>query len=208
MYNDESSPALTNAIFSGNAAFDGGGMANNNASSPTLVNVTFSGNSSINAGGGMLNSSSDPTLYNCIFWSNSAGASGDQIQNDGSTPFISYSLVQGSGGSASWDASLGTNGGGNVDADPRFADADGADNTVGTLDDDLRLGSDSPAIDAGNNGAVPTGITTDLDGEDRFVDVEGVPDTGSGEAGDPIVDMGAYEAAFQAVYLPLVVRGY
>jgi hypothetical protein len=125
--------------------------------------------------------------------------------------FISHSLVQGSGGSASWDASLGTNGGGNVDADPRFVDAAGADGTLGTPDDDLRLDSDSPAIDAGNNSAVPAGITTDLDGADRFVDVAGVPDTGSGNAGDPIVDMGAYEAAYEtslyAVYLPLVVRG-
>jgi hypothetical protein len=39
--------------------------------------------------------------------------------------------------------------------DPQFVDADGVDNTAGTLDDNLRLKSGSPAIDAGNNSAVP-----------------------------------------------------
>ncbi|GIV82964.1 MAG: hypothetical protein KatS3mg051_2318 [Anaerolineae bacterium] len=70
-------------------------------------------------------------------------------------------------------------------------DADGADNTAGTLDDNLRLQLTSPAIDAGNNVAVPITVTTDLDGNERFEDIPTVPDTGSGTP--PIVDMGAYE---------------
>ncbi len=66
----------------------------------------------------------------------------------------------------------------------------------------LRLQPGSPAIDAGNNAAVPTGVTTDLDGNPRFVDIPAVVDTGAGDA--PIVDMGAYEYTFLFVYLPLV----
>ena len=208
MNNYDSDPVLTNVVFSGNTAnSSGGGMNNDHGSSPTLTNGTFSGNTASN-GGGMYNfDDSDPDLYNCILWSNSASSSGDQIGNVlNSDPTIYHSLIKGSGGSASWDTALGTDGGGNVDADPQFVDGDGADGVSGTLDDDLRLQGNSPAIDAGDNSAVPAGMTTDLDGKARFVDVESVPDTGSGVA--PIVDMGAYEVAFQAVYLPLIVRGY
>ena len=46
MYNDSSSPTLTNVIFSSNSAsFFGGGIDNEVYSSPTLTNVTFSSNS-------------------------------------------------------------------------------------------------------------------------------------------------------------------
>ena len=72
-----------------------------------------------------------------------------------------------------------------------FADPLGPDGTAGTDDDDLRLVAGSPCIDAGNNGAVPVGVTTDLDGNPRFRDDPNTPDTGAGAA--PLVDMGAYE---------------
>jgi hypothetical protein len=49
----------------------------------------------------------------------------------------------------------------------------------------------SPAIDAGDNTAVPAGITTDLLGNLRFVDDPDTPDSGNGEA--PLVDIGAIE---------------
>jgi hypothetical protein len=133
--------------------------------------------------------------------------------NDVATPTIAYSLVQGG-----WDGSgihneggsSVTNGGGNIDADPLFVrDPDPGDGDWTTLDDndygDLRLQSGSPAIDAGDNAAVPPGITTDLAGNPRFMDVSSVPDTGNGTP--PIVDMGAYEVlTTNHVYLPLVIR--
>ena len=172
MVNDISSPTLTNVTFSNNSASNyGGGMANF-FSSPTLTNVTFSGNTASNSGGGMYNFiSSNPTLTNIILWGDSA-PNGPEIYNDGSsTPSISYSDIQG-----------GYAGTGNINADPRFVDAAGGN---------LRLQLTSPAIDAGNNAAVPAGITTDLDGNPRFVDIPTVPNTGSGTP--PIVDMGAYE---------------
>jgi hypothetical protein len=215
MYNDDSDPTLTNVTFSANSAgYSGGGMYNdvgaptltnvtfsansaarycggmcNGGSSPTLTNVTFSGNRA-GLGGGMHNDVSNPTLTNCILWGNTA-ISGTQIYNhdSDSTPTITYSDVQGG-------CPLYSNCSDLLDADPQFVrDPDPGDGDWTTLDDndygDLRLRPGSPAIDAGDNSAVPPGITTDLGGNPRFFDVPTVPDTGSG--GAPIVDMGAYE---------------
>jgi len=204
MFNrDSSSPTLTNCAFSGNSTLaDGGGMHNMISSSPTLTNCTFSGNEAGTApgytghGGGMSNwSSSSPTVTNCTFAQNSAGAleggagmynsscsptvtncilrdGGDEIANEnGSTVAVTYSDVQG-----------GWAGAGNINADPLFVSPGG---------DDYRLGAGSPCIDAGDNSAVPAGITTDLEGLARFIDDPASADTGSGTS--PIVDMGAYE---------------
>lgn len=49
----------------------------------------------------------------------------------------------------------------------------------------------SPAIDAGDNTAVPASVTTDLTGNLRFVDDPDTPDSGNGEGA--IVDIGAME---------------
>jgi hypothetical protein len=114
---------------------------------------------------------------------------------------VRYSLVEGSGidqdnDGDGWNGFLGVDGGGNRDADPLFADADGPDGDPGTPDDDLRLrspdGGSSPAIDAGDNGSVPAGRWVDRAGRDRFTDVPGVPDTGVGSP--PLVDLGAFES--------------
>jgi len=45
-------------------------------------------------------------------------------------------------------------------------DADGADNTTGTSDDDLRLQAGSPAIDAGNNSFTPPDLTDENNNND------------------------------------------
>jgi predicted outer membrane repeat protein len=206
MDNERSSPTLTNVTFSGNTANFGGGMENYNSSNLTLTNVTFSGNSAAVYGGGMYNDSSSPTLTNVIMWGNTATNDGQGIYNIASNPTISYSNIQNCGSSSGfWVIACGTDGGGNIAGDPRFEDADGADNTPGTADDNLRLQLTSHCIDAGKNAAVPPGVTTDLDGNPRFVDIPTVPDTGSGTP--PIVDMGAYEARLK-VFLPLVLRNF
>ena len=192
--NYSSNPTLTQVAFSGNTAGGSGGAMYNQDSSPALTNVTFSGNSADMSGGAISNTShSAGTLTSCILWGNVADEGGDQIDNQDSTPTVSYSDVEESGGSDDWDSGLGADGGGNVDADPLFVDADGADDVTGSADDDLRLGSGSPAIDAGDNEAVPADVTTDLAGHPRFVDTPEIPDTGNGMP--PIVDMGAYEFA-------------
>jgi uncharacterized repeat protein (TIGR01451 family) len=185
-----SHPSLVNVVFAGNTAnLSGGGVYNNMNSSPTLTNATLSGNMTIFFDGGALynGANSNPLVNNSILWGNSAGRDGDEIFNTwNSAPTIAYSDIQGSGGSGTgWDAALGTDGGGNLDADPRF---------IAPAIGNLRLGPDSPAIDAGDNTAVPPGIVTDLDSHPRFVDIPFIPDSGQGTP--PIVDMGAYEASF------------
>lgn len=120
---------------------------------------------------------SSPTLTNCILWADT----GSQIfSSEASLATVGYCNVQG-----------GYSGTGNINADPLFVDADGPDDTVGTADDNLRLSAGSPCIDAADNTAVPSGVTTDLDGKPRFVDDLCTTDTGNGTP--PIVDMGAYE---------------
>ena len=169
MYNNNCSPTVTNCLFSGNTANIGGGMLNLTNSSPTLTNCSFSGNMANIFGGGMYNQNSSPTMTNCILW----GDSPDEIYNSSSTPTVSFSDVQGGLSAGMID------GGGNIDADPLFADADGADNIFGTADDHCRLQTGSPCIDAGDTGAVPVDVTIDLAGKPRISHL--------------IVDMGAFE---------------
>ena len=180
LVNYRGSLTLTNATFHGNTAtYRGGGVYNSGTT--ILTNATLHSNIA-NYGGGMYNVVSSPTLNNIIMWGNSA-SNGLQIYNVSSIPVISYSDIQGCGGSGSWNTACGSDGGGNIDADPRFVDAS---------NDDLRLQLTSPAIDAGDNSAVPFDVITDLDGNERFEDIPTVPDIGIGTP--PIVDMGAYEA--------------
>jgi hypothetical protein len=143
----------------------------------------------------MYNSSSSPAIRNSILWGNQDGTgtlASAQIHNSLSTPVISHTLVIGSGGSGGgWDVTLGTDGGGNLDANPLFV-APVDPNDAPTTEGNLRLHPGSPAIDAGDDSYVTT--STDLDGYPRIV----------GSA----VDMGAYERQTidLTMYLPLIVR--
>ena len=114
-----------------------------------------------------LTSNAGLVVANCVLW----GDSPDQIFTESETLTVTFSDVQG-----------GWPGTGNIDADPLFVDPDNGN---------FRLSPGSPSIDAGDNTAVPLEITTDLDGNPRFVDDPDTPDTGNGDP--PIVDMGAYE---------------
>ena len=195
MTNDNSDPTVVNCRFIGNSgSSDGGGMRNADNSSPIVINCTFSGNHCSHDAGGMSNrSSSTSTIVNCTFDGNHAGQSGGAMKNQsstavtvtnsilwnntpnqisGSTTVVTYSDVQG-----------GWSGTGNIDADPMFVDPD---------NEDFRLAAGSPGIDAADNTAVPDDITTDLDGNPRFLEIPETPDTGNGTL--PIVDMGAYES--------------
>ncbi len=187
----EENLALTNVLFSGNTAQqDGGGMYSESAVGDPPVaftNVTFSDNAAQNSGGALVSLyMSNVTLTNVIIWGNTAGVS-PGIANTSSSLLISHSDIQGCGGSTAWNAACGVDGGGNIDVDPLFVDADGADNIAGTPDDNLRLQVGSPAIDAGDNAAVPSGLIHDLDGNARIQDGDG--------DNSPVVDMGVYETA-------------
>jgi len=191
MGNVNSPTAVTNCIFNGNTANQGGGMSNNesnvdpaarNSGFPAVTNCTFSNNIANNAGGGMYNDTSSPVVKNSILCGDTAS---NEISTVGiSTPTVTYTCIAG-----------GYAGAGNINADPLFVNPLGPDGIAGTEDDDLRLQSGSPCIDAGDNAAVPSGVTTDFAGNRRFDDDASVADTGVGTA--PIVDMGAYERAFR-----------
>ena len=75
IYNNASSPTLTNCTFTSNSTNDGGGGMFNVGSNPTLTNCTFTGNWA-NGGGGMANVGSSPTLEGCMFSGNSARGTG------------------------------------------------------------------------------------------------------------------------------------
>jgi hypothetical protein len=121
-------------------------------------------------------------LTNCILWGNSdEGGTGQsaQIYVSDAMLDVNFCCIQG------WTGDLG--GVGNTGGNPLFADVDGADNLLGTVDDDSRLLPGSAALNAGHNGAVPANLISDLDGDPRII--------------DGIVDMGAYEGATQAILL-------
>jgi hypothetical protein len=172
-----SSPMVTNCTFSGNSArFRGGGMYNERRrSSPIVTNCTFSGNSTVSGGGMYSIVGASPVVTNSIFWNDSP----DEIVAAGTAiTTVRFSDVQG-----------GWPGTGNIALAPRFQNRS---------EGGFRLKPISPCIDAADNTAVPASITTDLDGNPRFVDDPNTPDTGNGAP--PIVDMGAYE--FQAQCQP------
>ncbi|UCG58894.1 MAG: PASTA domain-containing protein, partial [Phycisphaerales bacterium] len=221
MANPGSSPTVTDCTFSGNSATCGGGMSNELYDNPTVTDCTFSGNEAEDNGGGMYNWRSSPTVTNCTFSDNSARRGGGMYNGD--KPWVTnctFSSNEATVGGGMYNAEgtqtvvncilwgdtpeeiagdgfptvISSNveggwlGGTNIDADPLFE--------AGTL----RLSAGSPCIDAGANNMGLIGITTDLDGNPRFVDDPATPDTGPGTP--PIVDIGAYE--FQPPPPPMV----
>ena len=161
MYNNGTAPIVVNSIFAGNTALYGGGLYNEDAATK-LINCSFSGNIAFAEGGAISTFGAVvPQITNSILWGNSSG-----IRNaGGSAPAITYSIVQG-----------GYTGMGNLNTDPLFIlqPAPGLAN-VG----DLRLQGCSPVINAGNNAALPGGISLDLAAFPRVVNTT--------------IDMGAYE---------------
>jgi len=150
------SATLTNCVLSRNEAGLGGG-AMVGGQETVFLNSTVAGNLGGGIGGGNYAEGS-PLFGNCIVWGNSQW----QIERPGATAVYS-------------DVQDGWPGVGNIDADPLFVQP-GSDN--------LRLSIGSPCVNAGDNSAIPPGITTDLDGNPRI-------------QGD-VVDMGAYEGEYEA----------
>ena len=92
MYNYYSSPLLTNVTVSGNTASTAGGI-NNYYSHPVLTNVILSGNFSSSSNYGTIyNYFSNPKIYNSIILGNQSGMVNYSFSN---TVDIQYSLVQG-----------------------------------------------------------------------------------------------------------------
>jgi len=156
---------LINCVISGNTARAGAGLFIGTENHLTAIGCTFAANQA-SVEGNAYRCWAEGTLEfsNCILWEESpVGEAGSTVVVN-----IAYSNVRGGG-----------DGLGNINADPRFRDPNGADDVPGTLDDDLRLPVGSPCIDAGNQELVPEAVSTDLAGQPRVAGAE--------------VDMGAYE---------------
>ncbi|MCH8148967.1 MAG: hypothetical protein IH987_13475, partial [Planctomycetes bacterium] len=184
--------SFTNCEFSGNTAYGttwrgGGGAIHSyqdggvdNLVGVTLLHCTFSKNSSDDDGGGAIFLFYQFSIFKItgsIFWDNThfGGVIAEEAQIyekfGPADVTVHHTLIQG------WTGIFG--GIGNFGDNPLFVDASGGDGIVGTADDDLRIRGGSPCIDAGDNSALPGGLTTDLDGNPRIV--------------NGIVDLGAYE---------------
>lgn len=190
---------FANCLFVGQKAGFGGAVSVSLSASATLVNSTVVSNSAtgtpgvaISGTGGIWNQG-NVTIRNGIVWGNSdqfgTGESA-QISTQGSgNTMATYTCVQDSApGVAPVYPGIG-----NIDRDPHFEDADGADDIVGTLDDNLQLESASPAVDSGNNFNVPQAADRDLGGNLRVVDAPTNSNSGFPPNACRWVDMGAYE---------------
>jgi hypothetical protein len=177
LYQQGGTALLANCVFSGNTSISGAGLFGQEAVA-TVINSTFSTNSAASQGGGVyLFLESTLTLHNSVLWNNTdtAGANSNETAQIFDEPVfganvvsVEHSCVQ---DDDPGDASV-YPGTGNIDDDPLFVDMSNGD---------LHLSRSpvvSPALDAGNDAAVPAEVTSDLDGNPRFV--RGV-------------DMGAYE---------------
>ncbi|MBB4118810.1 hypothetical protein GGR32_001090, partial [Mesonia hippocampi] len=94
MYNNYSSPSLTNVNIANNTAANAGGMYNTNYSSPSLTNVTIANNTA-NQGGGMYNGYySSPSLTNVnIIKNNSTYRGGGIFNMSGNGTFTNTTIV-------------------------------------------------------------------------------------------------------------------
>ncbi len=158
-------------------------VANNAAPNASATNAT-----------GFYADTDDLVVKNSIFWNNTAAGAETVQRNNFDTRSTNTGLVVDRVIIGQWDGTLPGVGSGE---DPLFTDAGGGDYT---------LLAGSPAIDAGDNSALPAD-TLDLDGDadtlellpfdiaglDRFSDDPATPDSGLGPG--PVVDLGAHERA-------------
>jgi hypothetical protein len=105
MYNEESSPIVTNCLFIENVAYSGyqpyrwvnGGGIYNQQSSPTIVNCTFNRNETwYGYGGGVYNFCySNPVIVDCTFTDGHGEWGGGIACNENSSPTIKNCIISG-----------------------------------------------------------------------------------------------------------------
>jgi|GEM_PF-2054257 len=197
-----SSAAISRCVITGNTSAKGGGIRSH---SGTISHCWITDNSVSETGGGLANSTA--TITNCLIADNTAGSYGGGINNCDGT-IVNCTIAGNSaptGGGIKdcdgtitnciiWDNSPdavnnsssptyscypGAGGIGNISADPCFVDGPSGD---------YHLRCNSPCIDVGTN-SPPGGLSsTDLDGGNRLLNGD--------NNGTTVVDMGAYEYAF------------
>jgi len=176
MLNQSSAPLITNCLFDNNTAgVAGGGMHNSLSSTASVHNCTFVHNLAANGGGISNGNSSETSIASSILWANDDDSGGEtaQLMSFSGSFSISHTCVQ--------DLPTLYIGSGNISLDPLFQLQAGQDGQPGTPDDDLRLTSNSPCIDAGDPASEAVVGNVDLDGNQRVFCVG--------------IDMGAFEFA-------------
>jgi len=166
VYSTGGNPTFINCVFTQNSATTGpGGTVTATDGAPRLINCTVTANTAPAGGIGGVVLPADGEVVNSILWGN--GGSGASVSGAGE---ITYSVVEG-----------GHPGAGNLGADPLLR----------WLNEVPRLGAGSPAIDAGNDSALPASVTIDFSGQPRWR--AGVGSEGA-YAEVPRVDIGALES--------------
>jgi Concanavalin A-like lectin/glucanases superfamily len=142
---------IINCVFTQNNSIKDSSIIYINRGEALITNATIANNKGI----GVLNHEANITVSNTIFWNNTKG---NITASDRSTTEVRYSIIDNN-----------HPGIGNINANPQFVSAA-----------DLSLICGSPAINAGSNALVYSGLNKDLTNRQRIV-----ADT---------VDMGAYES--------------
>ena len=161
---------LSNCLISGNYSPNSGAAIGIASSTTEFFGTTVVANKAITntTGVGLFVNGSTPKITNSIFWGNEGATPGiSQIYISAGTINATYCSIQG-----------GYAGTGNISTDPLFINpqlASAAPSTAG----DYHLQKCSPAINVGNNALIPSGITKDLDSNNRIAYGK--------------VDMGTYE---------------
>ncbi len=161
-----SSPAIVNNVITANSAASGSGIYSN-ASSPSIVNNTILGNTASDSGGAIHCYASSPSIVNTIVAFNSSGIRCDDATGH---PMLRNSCVYGNPAYDFFGLPNPTGSGGNISADPGFADPRYGD---------WHIQPGSPCVNAGDDTAVQPDWL-DLDGQAR---IQGIH-----------VDMGADES--------------
>ncbi len=209
--------SIVNGLFSGNLAFkDGGAVALMNGPGE-LTNCTCYLNIADGrdlGGGALAVYGATAKLTNCILWNQSyeelplIALQGDNTMAELIISYSDFRDDEDNIRTMQEELTLITKGDGNLNLNPKFLDPAGADEIVGTVDDNLYLKAGSPCIDAGYNKALPADIDDldlddnlleriplDLAGQTRFTDDPDTADTGVADESAylEIVDIGAYE---------------
>jgi predicted outer membrane repeat protein len=177
---------FSNCLFVDNEAGFNGGAITSADDASTYLNCTFTGNEVVGnypwvKGGALHLGPSGGNIYvqNCIIWGNDVinGTTGVNVFIEGTATDVKcqYNLIEGSGGSSSWDPLFGQDDGNNIDVNPKFT-------VTYQLDP---AAPKSPAIDAGNTALVS--LAKDLNNEQRVMNVS--------------VDMGAFELQCGAIFV-------
>ena len=156
---------LANSLIADNTSIeDGGGLWLADGTNATITNTTVANNNATNYSGGAVLYNASATIKNSILWGNTGGLADLEIKNlvlYNSAASIGHTTVQG------WSGALG--GTGNNGSNPLFVNPAGGD---------FSLGAGSPAVDSGDNAALPLSYQLDLAGHVRRIST---------------IDRGAYE---------------